>query len=140
MTAIAVLAIPLVILGVIAIAISVVAAAQQWQALRRKFRAMQSGLPRGVLLEEYQPLETGSAWRVPVEFKATKPCPHCGFVNTHLMIAPKPDTINLRPRKSTGEWHPVAYAPWVRTPERGDNPEAATVRRCNACGHLWGEK
>lgn len=139
MTAIAVLAIPLVILGVIAIAISVVAAAQQWQALRRKFRAMQSGWPRSAFLDQYQPLETGSAWREPLPFEATKPCPHCGFVHTHMLIKPNPDTVNLR-LNSEGKWRPVAYAPWIRTPARGDHPEAATVRRCGACGHLWGEK
>lgn len=139
MIGIAILAFFGVIIGLIVIVVALKMTATQWLELRRKFRAMQSGWPRSAFLEQYQPLETGSAWREPLPFEATKPCPHCGFVHTHMLIKPNPDTINLRPN-SEGKWRPVAYAPWVRTPARGDHPEAATVRRCNACGHLWGEK
>ena len=62
---------------------------------------------------EYQPIERNKAWREPLEFEATKPCPHCGNIDTHKMQEPR---------------------------KKIDHKDCATVRRCKKCGHMWGEK
>ena len=62
---------------------------------------------------EYQPIERHNAWREPLEFEATKPCPHCGNIDTHKMQEPR---------------------------KKLDHKDCATVRRCKKCGHMWGEK
>ena len=88
MIGIVVLALFGTVVGVTVLAVAVKVFCTQWMTLRRKFRAMQCGLPYGVFLEQYQPLQPTNAWREPLEFEATKPCPHCGFIHTHLMMPP----------------------------------------------------
>ena len=113
----------------------------QWKIARRKMRALQSGATHDMIyVNEYQPLNDLAGFLEPLKFEATRPCPHCGFFDTHMMSEPKPDRWNLRQDKYTGKWRPVTYAPWVRPREIGDHPEAATIRNCKRCGHVWGEK
>ena len=79
---------------------------------RRKWRAMKTGADSAMIWpEEYQPRTIGAAWREPIHFEATKPCPHCGLFDTHNMASPS----------------------------KADHPGAATIRRCKRCGHVWGE-
>lgn len=85
----------------------------EWMRLRRKMRAMQSGATDAMIWpEHYQPRTVGAAWREPIDFEATKPCPHCGFFDTHNMAKPT----------------------------KFDHEDSCTVRRCRRCGHVWGEK
>ena len=127
------------ILGIV-IVVSYTSIRTQWKTLRRKWRALQSGATHGqIFAKQYQELTTSGAWREPLDFEATTVCPHCGFLDTHMMTEPVPDRINLKARED-GTYRPVAYPPWVKTPPLGDHPEAATVRNCRVCGHVWGEK
>ena len=113
----------------------------EWRKWRRKYRALQSGANHGAIyVDEYQAHNNMAGFLEPLRFEATKPCPHCGLFDTHMMSEPKPDRWNLRQDKHTGKWRPVTYAPWVRPREIGDHPEAATIRNCRRCGHVWGEK
>lgn len=68
---------------------------------------------KGVLPGEFQPHTKPPAWREPLPFEAWKPCPHCGHLDNHPMREPRKDF---------------------------DNKLAATIRICNYCGHVWGEK
>ena len=102
----------LIIVGVV-ISFCFAALRREWMKSLRKWRAMRSGAPSVLIWpEHYQPRNVGKAWREPIEFEATKPCPHCGFFDTHNMAAPT----------------------------KHDHVEASTVRRCHRCGHVWGEK
>ena len=107
----------LITIGIIIFCAGIGVAAHQlyiaWMRAARKIRALQTGAPSCMIWpQHYQPLETHHAWRVPLEFEAQTVCPHCGNYETHNMSKP---TIH-------------------------DHADAATVRRCGMCGHIWGEK
>lgn len=108
----------LVLCGLILIAIVGTAAslaiARQWRMLKRKSKAIRMGAPKVMIWpNSYQPLDKEKAVHAPLPFYPETVCPHCGFYDTHTMAAPRPMI---------------------------DNTNAATVRRCKDCGHIWGEK
>lgn len=114
---------------------------EQWKILRRKWRAIQSGAPRGTVFpEQYQPLTRHVAWREPIPLLATGPCPHCGFYDTHMMTQPRPDKAHYKMNPETGRYRLMTLSPFGKQIAHGDHPDAATVRNCKVCGHMWGEK
>ncbi len=105
---------------------------------RRKVGAMSA--PRESLDEDmYQSLETYAAWREPVEFRASRCCPHCGFYAVHPMSQPHYDSSQYEMIR--GKWLPN-LSRFIQRHRKGmaDHPEAEIIRSCANCDHMWGEK
>lgn len=135
----------LAILGTSVVMVVIVAmsvsARDQWKIGRRKWRALQSGAPHGTVFpEQYQPLTSHVAWREPLPLLATGPCPHCGFYDTHMMTEPREDRIHYKYSPDQGRYRMMTTSPFGKQFPYGDHPDAATVRNCKVCGHMWGEK
>lgn len=106
------------------------------QGKRHSFR---SATEAPIWPDKYQPRETESAWMRPIRFSLRRACPHCGHFDTHRITKPNHDEVYAKQYDDQGL---PKVIPFVQRKRKtlGDNSDAAMVRICANCQHMWGEK
>jgi hypothetical protein len=109
------------------------------------------------------PKQTGFATQPPVSnFALVCECPHCGVLDTHDLRAPvRPAAPEAEPDGTIGPatpekswWNTITS--WfdddakpddsnsttgaASTPPASDHPDAAVIRTCRSCEHVWAQK
>lgn len=92
-----------------------------------------------------RPKRSRFATRTPEEqFAAVCACPSCGWCDTHFLRAPtRPPAPQPAPEQSWWDWIVGWFGddkPEPVRPPKADHPDAAVVRTCRNCGHVWAQK